>query len=127
MTFRKSLAVNLGVVIGAIVIFSFVIEIGLAVLRINTKTTIDFIAGKGTIRIPHAYYRHTKEGFSEGYFNAHGFRDYERTYQKPEDTFRILILGDSYTEALQVSLEKTFSAFLEKNSMKTPTQENSKY
>jgi len=64
--------------------------------------------------IPHAYYRHTKEGFSEGYFNSHGFRDYERTYEKPPGVFRILVLGDSYIEALQVQLEESFTAPLEK-------------
>ena len=119
MTFRKSLAVNVGVIVGAIVFFSVILEVGLAVWGINTKSNMRFIPGKGTTYIPHAYYRHTKEGFSEGYFNAHGFRDYERTYERPENTFRILVFGDSYTEGLQVPLEKTFAALLEKNSMKT--------
>ncbi len=105
---------NFGVVVGAIVIFSVSMEIALGVLGINTKSTIRFIDGKGPTRVPHAYYRHSKEGFSEGYFNAHGFRDYERTYGKPKGTFRILVFGDSYTEGLQVPLEKTFPALLEK-------------
>ena len=88
-------------------IVAVVLEIGLVVLGINTKSNIRFLADKGTTYIPQAYYRHTKEGFSEGYFNAHGFRDYERTYQKPENTFRILIFGDSYVEGLQ----RTSAAF----------------
>lgn len=96
------------------IVLCVILEAGLAIVGINTKSNIRFVEDKGTTFVPHAYYRHTKEGFSEGYFNAHGFRDYERTYQKPEETFRILILGDSYTEALQVSLEKTFPALLEK-------------
>src|SRR5262249_24782497 len=82
--------------------------------RINTKSNSRFIPGLGSTFIPHAYYRHTKEGFSEGYFNSHGLRDYERTYAKPRDTFRILVLGDSCVEALQVALENTFPALLEK-------------
>jgi hypothetical protein len=73
-----------------------------------------FIPDKGTTYIPNAYYRHTKEGFSEGYFNSHGFRDYERTYEKAANTFRILVLGDSYVEALQVALSDAFPALLEK-------------
>jgi hypothetical protein len=83
------------------------------VADINTRSNTRFIAGMGNIHIPNSYYRHTKEGFSEGYFNSHGFRDYERTYEKGANTFRILVLGDSYTEAPQVSLENSFPALLE--------------
>jgi lysophospholipase L1-like esterase len=45
--------------------------------------------------------------------NAHGFRDRERTEAKPAGTRRIVILGDSFVEALQVPLEDTFGALLE--------------
>src|SRR5579885_1658619 len=45
--------------------------------------------------------------------NSHGFRDKERTYEKAENTFRILVLGDSFAEGIQVPLEKTFPYILE--------------
>ncbi len=45
--------------------------------------------------------------------NSHGFRDKERTYEKAKDVFRIVVIGDSFTEALQVSLERTFPFVLE--------------
>jgi hypothetical protein len=45
--------------------------------------------------------------------NSHGFRDVERTYDKAENTVRIAVLGNSWTEALQVPQEKTYTAVLE--------------
>jgi lysophospholipase L1-like esterase len=64
--------------------------------------------------VPGAYYRHVEEGFSEGFINSHGFRDYDRTYEKPNKTFRILVLGNSYAEAFQVALQDSFPAVLER-------------
>lgn len=40
--------------------------------------------------------------------NSLGYRDREHDRVKPENTFRIAVLGDSYVEARQVSLEDTF-------------------
>ncbi len=45
--------------------------------------------------------------------NSHGFSDKERTYEKGNDTFRILVLGDSFVEAIQVPLEEKFPYILE--------------
>jgi len=46
--------------------------------------------------------------------NSQGLRDVERAgYDKPPDTFRILLLGDSYVEGLRVPLEQTFGKTLE--------------
>jgi hypothetical protein len=68
----------------------------------------------GTSLIPGACYRQSAEGFSKGKINSHGLRDYEYSYEKPENTFRIVILGDSFTEALQVALDSTFHQILER-------------
>jgi hypothetical protein len=46
--------------------------------------------------------------------NSHGFRDQERSYEKAPGTFRIAVLGNSWTEALQVPLEKTYASVLER-------------
>jgi lysophospholipase L1-like esterase len=45
--------------------------------------------------------------------NSHGLRDPEHAYEKPAGTERVLLLGDSITEGLQVPLEDTFARLLE--------------
>jgi len=110
----KRAVCNLGLLLSSLAIFAILLEAGLTIIRINTKSYTRFIPDKGGTFLPNAYYRFTKEGFSEGYFNSHGFRDYERTYEKATNTFRILVFGDSYVEALQVALSDTFPALLEK-------------
>jgi hypothetical protein len=110
----KAFAINVSVFVLAVGILLVSLEVGLAYLGINTKSNVRFLHDKGVTYIPGAYYRHAKEGFSEGYFNSHGFRDRERTYQKPSNTFRILVLGDSQVEAIQVALENSFPALLER-------------
>jgi hypothetical protein len=44
--------------------------------------------------------------------NSRGLRDREIPYERG-DAFRVLVLGDSFTEGLQVPLESTFSKLLE--------------
>lgn len=51
--------------------------------------------------------------------NSAGWRDAEHQKEKPTNTFRILILGDSFVESFQVPLEKTAFKVLEKQLNKT--------
>jgi lysophospholipase L1-like esterase len=45
--------------------------------------------------------------------NSKGLRDTEYDYAKPEGVFRILVLGDSFAQALQVNVEDSFPKLLE--------------
>src|SRR3989338_8376051 len=47
-------------------------------------------------------------------FNSKGLRDYEYSYEKPKETERILVVGSSFTQAIQVPLDKTYENLLEK-------------
>lgn len=51
---------------------------------------------------------------SRGRVNSKGLRDVERSYQKAPGTTRILVLGDSYAEALMFDYERTFCPRLER-------------
>ena len=46
--------------------------------------------------------------------NSAGFHDSEHPIEKPSNRYRILVLGDSYIEALQVPVEKGFTQQLER-------------
>lgn len=46
--------------------------------------------------------------------NSHGLRDVEHEYAKPAGVYRILILGDSFIEAMHVPLEDTVGRQLER-------------
>src|SRR5262244_2611157 len=84
----KVFALKLVLVFTSVVVTMLGLEAWLAISRVNGKSNDYYIQGKGITYMPGTYYRHTKEGFSEGYINSHGFRDYERTYEKPPNTFR---------------------------------------
>jgi hypothetical protein len=55
-----------------------------------------------------------KEGEAYVRINSDGLRDREHAKPKPPHTLRIAVLGDSYTEALQVPFEDSFCAVLER-------------
>lgn len=51
-----------------------------------------------------------------------GLRDYDHEYAKPSDVFRILVLGDSFAEAVQVPLEDSFPRLLDQSLNAEPYQ-----
>lgn len=53
-----------------------------------------------------------REGDAYIRINSQGLRDREHALKKPDGTIRIAVLGDSYAEAFQVPLEKTFWAIM---------------
>lgn len=60
---------------------------------------------------------------NEVVFNSNGFHDLERQYEKTPGTVRLVVLGDSFVEALQVRPGETFHQRLGKKlSAKRPTE-----
>src|SRR5262245_23113968 len=56
----------------------------------------------------------TEEGVAWSKINSHGIRDRERTVNKPRGVYRVAALGDSFTEARQVDMDKTYTSLTEK-------------
>lgn len=56
----------------------------------------------------------TAEGVAFVQINSQGLRDREHSLAKPPNTFRIAVLGDSFSEALQVPVDQTYWSILER-------------
>lgn len=54
------------------------------------------------------------EGYSAEKISSQGLRDREHALAKAPNTYRIALLGDSATEGMQVSMDKTYASQLEK-------------
>ncbi|MEO7859542.1 MAG: SGNH/GDSL hydrolase family protein [Nitrospirales bacterium] len=88
-------------------------EAGLRLMNISYPVFHGFDPVRGRVLEPgmEGWFRY--EGNAYVKINSAGFRDVEHPLQKPKGTYRILLLGDSYTEARQVSLENTFGRKVE--------------
>jgi hypothetical protein len=89
-------------------------EIGLRLLGYKysgSTWTLDPVVGVG-LR-PGASAWEVDEGFAWTRINSHGYRDRDRALSKPPGVYRIAALGDSYTEARQVPMDKTFTSLAE--------------
>jgi hypothetical protein len=70
---------------------------------------------RGFSLMPGAEGWYRKEGVAYVRINSDGLRDREHAIAKPQGTFRIAIVGDSYCEALSVSLDEAFWSVMAKN------------
>jgi len=68
----------------------------------------------GNFHRPNIEFLYTDEGHAEVQINRFGERDREHQLLKPDRSYRIAILGDSYAEAFQVNVGDTFWAILER-------------
>lgn len=100
---RKLLAVGAGLTTGLLVA-----ELVLRLAGIGLPVFARPDGRYGMVLIPGATGWFRTEGQGWVSINAAGMRDVEHAATKSPDTYRIAILGDSYAEALQVSLEETF-------------------
>ncbi|NJO15689.1 MAG: SGNH/GDSL hydrolase family protein [Thioploca sp.] len=73
--------------------------------------TYDELRGRALSPYKEGWQRNEGEAYVR--INSLGYRDIEHFVEKPPNTFRIAVLGDSFTEARQVALENTFVSYLQ--------------
>ena len=92
-----------------------VCEIGLRLAGVSFPVIVQIDSIRGTSLRPNAEVLHMEEGNAFVKINSEGLHDRERSKVKPENTFRIAVLGDSLVEARQVPIDTNFVSILEKN------------
>lgn len=105
----KLLLILIGVFIGALIA-----EIALRIVGYSYPEFYQPDDTRGYALRPGKEGWYRKEGQAYVRINSDGLRDREHSKAKPAGTFRIAVVGDSYPEALPVSMEESFWALLEK-------------
>jgi hypothetical protein len=126
MSKLKNLGVNLGLTLSGLFMGVIIGEIGLRVASIEGYQKIgDFVDSAptgfhtadpnlGWKLKPGVSGEWKGEGASFVQVNSEGLRDREHTKAKPPNTLRVAVLGDSFTEAIQLPVEQTFWSKLER-------------
>ncbi|HEX8457800.1 MAG TPA: SGNH/GDSL hydrolase family protein [Pyrinomonadaceae bacterium] len=117
---RKLRLAKLALLLVAVLFGLLVAEVALRLVGYSYPVfyTSDIVRGYALQPGLSGWYR--KEGEAYIRINSEGLRDREHAKQKPPNTLRIALVGDSYSEALQVSLEETFWMILEERLQHCP-------
>ncbi len=110
----KPWAQNLLLIVGGVVGGIVIVEIGLRLAGISHPVFVTADERRGMAHRPGASGWQRGEGEAYVRINSDGLRDREHSKAKPENTLRIAVLGDSNTAGIQVPLEKTFVAVMER-------------
>src|SRR5260370_6299010 len=117
---RRERRAKLLLILGSVLFTLAVIEIGLRVAGYSYPEFFVADARRGYVFRPGMEGWDRKEGEAYVRINSDGLRDREHTKAKPSNTLRVAVLGDSYMAALQVPLEDTFCAQLERAMRECP-------
>jgi hypothetical protein len=109
----KPLLINISLVLGSIGFALGVAEIALRILGISYPSFYQVDPYRGHALIPNMTARWTHEGNGLVSINAEGLRDRHYEINKPDNTYRIVVLGDSFSEAIQLDADKTFWSEIE--------------
>ena len=104
---------EVALVVGGVVLAIAIAEITLRVLGISYPIFHRLESLRGWAPQPEVSGTWMVEGRSEVNINREGFRDHEHEIEKPDNTVRIAVLGDSMAESFSVPIEHTFWSVLE--------------
>ncbi|MBX9722776.1 MAG: hypothetical protein K2X81_15355 [Candidatus Obscuribacterales bacterium] len=97
-----------------VIVLSYaVLEITFAAAGLGESDLVHLDPVFGFAPVPNKSITWRGEGYSRYRYNSFGMQDDERTLAKPADTYRVAMLGDSYTEAFQVPREKNHCSILQ--------------
>ena len=94
--------------VASVLVALVVCEISLRILNVSYPVFDDYDATRGFRLRPGKQGWYRAEGEAYLSINSLGYRDREHDRAKPENTFRVAVLGDLFAEARQVPLEQTF-------------------
>ncbi len=118
---RPSLRVKLAVVVSSLVAGLVIFELFLRAVGFTYPIFYQPDASRGYSLRPGMEGWYRKEGEAFVRINSDGLRDREHSKEKPADTLRIAVVGDSYAEAFQVAQEKAFWSVMERSLGDCPT------
>jgi acetyltransferase AlgX (SGNH hydrolase-like protein) len=112
--FRKHLLLaNVTLATASLCLFLIIAELVLrSVIPLDSRQPLEFRIPDpilGWALQPNTTYQYeTPEGIVSVTYSSEGWRDLEHHVEKPDEVFRILVLGDSFMEANSVQLEESF-------------------
>jgi hypothetical protein len=113
-TFRRvrnrAVLILFGILVGAI--FA---ELGLRVIGFSYPQFYEVDPQLGYALRPNIEGWYRKEGTSYVRINRDGQRDRDHEKTKPPNTYRVAIVGDSYSEAMHVDMDRAFWKVIERN------------
>lgn len=112
---KYNFLINFGLVLLSAIVVCIFFEIGFRIFTTQSTPFVQFSPIFGWEHIPNKSGYWTEE-LEEPVFvriNSKKLRDREFSYSKKDGVFRILMIGDSFTEAFQVPLKNTVAKVLE--------------
>lgn len=111
----KGSAVVALVFLGSIIVSILMLEFCLAYAGLGEEEYLKRDPQIGWVMMPNKHITWRHEGYSVTQVNRAGMLDREFPLEKNEDTIRVAVVGDSYTEALQVPREQNFCKLIEQS------------
>jgi hypothetical protein len=116
----KRILLNLVVVAAGILAALALFEIGLRIANRKFPYFYCYDRYRGWALKPGASGLYDREGVAFVRINRDGFRGPDEPRLKPPNTFRVAVVGDSYTEAMQVPYRETFCAVMQRHLAECP-------